>query len=89
VAGKIKLKLTQAKQNLISEPSLTSRKYQVYLLILEGNTNGVIAKKLGISPNTVKDYVKSICIEFNVNKKRELRQISKFYELRGEYESQN
>lgn len=89
MAGKIKLRLNQFKKNLVCEPSLTQRKYQVYLLILEGNTNGVIAKKMGISPNTVKDYVKSICIEFNVNKKRELRQISKFYELRGGYEVKN
>jgi DNA-binding NarL/FixJ family response regulator len=46
---------------------LTARQLEIARLLLEGNANKVIARKLGISPNTVKVHVHAIFRELRVS----------------------
>ena len=51
---------------------LTSRERDIIDLIIEGNTNKDIAKKLNISIHTVNTHVEHIFLKFNVHSKIEL-----------------
>lgn len=55
---------------------LSAREREVLFLLMGGDSRKQIAGKLGISPNTVADYLKSIYKTFNVNSRGEL--LSKF-----------
>jgi len=57
---------------LMPGEKLTPREIEVTLLILKGYTNNEIAKKLFVSPNTIKTHLKNIYDKFGVKKKKEL-----------------
>jgi LuxR family transcriptional regulator, maltose regulon positive regulatory protein len=48
------------------EVRLTPRQRQIVILIGMGNTNKEIARTLGISPYTVKEYVHNIADRFHI-----------------------
>ena len=54
------------------EATLTNRERQVALLMVEGHKREMIGHILGISPNTVIDYARSIYSKLNVHSKVEL-----------------
>src|SRR5262249_6109534 len=45
---------------------LTSREVEILGLIAEGNSNKQIARKIGVTDETVKTYLKSIFVKLNV-----------------------
>lgn len=51
---------------------LTARQHEIVQLLLEGCSNKVIARKLGISPNTVKVHIQAIFRELRVHNRMAL-----------------
>lgn len=51
---------------------LTPKEKMVLERLLEGESNKIIARELGISPETVKSHVKSIFRKHNVNSRVQL-----------------
>ncbi len=57
---------------LMQEAGLTSREADVARLICDGLSDKEIAKRLGLSPHTVKDYLKRIYAKFRVHARAQL-----------------
>ncbi|MBQ9067968.1 MAG: response regulator transcription factor, partial [Eggerthellaceae bacterium] len=51
---------------------LSRRERQVYVLLLEGKSNGEISAALNVSQNTVKTHVSRVFDKLNVNSRIEL-----------------
>ncbi|WP_150688380.1 response regulator transcription factor [Pseudomonas fluorescens] len=51
---------------------MTNRELEILHLLLQGKTNKQIARELGISDFTVRDYVSSIFQQHNVKSRAEL-----------------
>lgn len=58
--------------HLLQETGLTKREAEVAALLCEGLSDKLIAKKLGISPFTIRDHLKKIYAKFQVNARSEL-----------------
>ena len=54
------------RETELKKLDLTSREYEVLLLLTQGNTNAEIAEKLFLSVSTVKTYVSSLFIKMEV-----------------------
>lgn len=64
----------EIKQNRFCEKyAITSREKEVMMLVLEGNSNPVIAQKLFVSENTIKFHMKNILKKTGVQNRAELR----------------
>jgi CRP/FNR family transcriptional regulator, cyclic AMP receptor protein len=57
---------------LMQEAGLTSREADVARLICDGLSDKAIAERLGLSPHTVKDYLKRIYAKFRVHARAQL-----------------
>lgn len=55
-----------------AEPRITPRERQVLLELTKGRTNKEIAKALGVSQYTVRDYVTVLLAKFSVSNRVEL-----------------
>jgi len=64
-----------AEANLLRWRELTPREQQVSALTCLSLTNVEIAKRLNISPETVKTHVRNVLSKFSLRSKSELRQI--------------
>jgi DNA-binding NarL/FixJ family response regulator len=53
-------------------PSLTGREEQVFRLVAEGLSNGQIAERLGLRPQTVKNHVRRVFEKLDVHSRLEL-----------------
>ena len=53
----------------IGRAALTPRERDVLALLVEGDTNPEIARKLGIREQTVKDHVSAMCGKFHVRRR--------------------
>jgi DNA-binding NarL/FixJ family response regulator len=53
----------------VGQAALTQREHDVLVLLVEGNTNVEIARKLGIREQTVKDHVSVLCRRFHVRRR--------------------
>jgi DNA-binding NarL/FixJ family response regulator len=53
----------------IGQARLTRREHDVLMLLVEGDTNPEIARKLGIREQTVKDHVSALCRKFHVRRR--------------------
>ncbi len=62
----------QAPSNAINSIKLTSRQDEVLSMLLNGDTEALIAERLGISLTTVKDHTKVLRSKFGVKSKVEL-----------------
>jgi DNA-binding CsgD family transcriptional regulator len=54
---------------------LSPRKAQVLGLVRAGKNRQQIADSTGLSPNTVKSHIDSLCVRFKVRNMRELREV--------------
>ncbi len=55
-----------ARKPLPHSPGLTPRQSQVARLISMGKTNAEVARELGITEGTVKNYVHDCCVRLNI-----------------------
>ena len=55
-----------------AEPRITPRERQVLLELTKGRTNKEIAKALGVSQYTVRDYITGLLAKFSVSNRVEL-----------------
>jgi DNA-binding NarL/FixJ family response regulator len=62
----------RASNNRNPLSGLTARQQEIVLLLLEGYSNKIIARKLGISPNTVKVHIQAIFRELRVHNRMAL-----------------
>ena len=56
----------------MQEAGLTSREADVALLICDGLSDKVIARRLSLSPHTVRDHLKKIYAKFQINARAQL-----------------
>ncbi|MBK8905938.1 MAG: helix-turn-helix domain-containing protein [Anaerolineaceae bacterium] len=70
-------------ENLTRWESLTDREKQAAALTCLGYTNQEIARKMGISPHTVKTHLRSVLQKFNVNSKAELQRLLASWDFRA------
>lgn len=61
--------------------SLSPRERQVAILVRQNLTNRQIASQLGISPETVKTYLRHVLYKFGLNSKTELRMLLADWDL--------
>ncbi len=64
--------LEKLEAYLMHGEKLTPREIEITTLIIKGYTNTDIARKLFVSPNTVKTHLKNIFKKFGISKKKEL-----------------
>ena len=64
----------------MSEEKMTDRHKEVLDLLIDGNSNKVIAARLGISEQTVKNYVHGIYQVYDVGSSRQL--IAMYYKAK-------
>ncbi len=60
-----------SRQPTVPDFDLTEREQEVLVLIVEGLNNSQIAKKLTVSPSTIKSHVSSILSKFGVTNRTE------------------
>jgi two-component system nitrate/nitrite response regulator NarL len=65
----IHVKVSTARTIQIGQAALTQREHEVLVLLVEGDTNREIARKLGIHEQTVKDHVSALCRKFHVRRR--------------------
>jgi DNA-binding CsgD family transcriptional regulator len=58
--------------DIFSRAGISSREQEIVYLVLEGQSNGDIAKQLFISPNTVKTHIRNIFKKMDVKSRFEL-----------------
>lgn len=60
---------------------LTPREREVLAMLVEGKSSGVIAKSLGVSPNTVRTHIQNILIKLQVHSRLEAASFAVRYRL--------
>jgi DNA-binding NarL/FixJ family response regulator len=63
--------------------SLSRREQDVTALACLGYTNKQIGARLGVSPDTVKGYVRQVLVKFRLHSKDELRMLLKSWDFSG------